>query len=116
MYKEYLGRASFKVDFSVIEPEEAEDLGKGSGTQHQVIHRKHTEEEIHSFMKTRVCLDDEHNGTIPHKSQQMDQEKGDGDPDVSSFHPWDSKEKESVGWKLVLFSTDIFRVIKPALA
>lgn len=60
MEEKYLGEASFKVDFSVIEPEEAENLGNGCGAKHQVIHRGHAEEEIRGLMKTGVCLDDEY--------------------------------------------------------
>lgn len=67
--EKYLDEASFKVDFSVIEPEETENLGNHSGAKHQVIHREHAEEEIHGFMKTRVCLGDEYKDTIPSNSQ-----------------------------------------------
>lgn len=57
---EYLGEASFKADFSVIEPEKAENLGNGSGAKQQVIQREHAEEETHGLMKIGVHLDDEH--------------------------------------------------------
>lgn len=64
MYEEYLGEASFKADFSVIEPEKAENLGNGSGAKHQVIQRERAEEEKHGLMKTGVDLDDEHNSPV----------------------------------------------------
>lgn len=95
MDEKYLDEASFKTDFSVIEPEKTENLGNHSGAKHQVIHREHTEEQIHGFMKTGVSFDDEYKDTIPHHSQKIDQAKRDGDPDMSSFQPWDSKEEES---------------------
>lgn len=93
--EKYLEEASFKADFSVIQPEDTENLGNHSGAKHQVIHREHAEEEIHGFMKTGLCLDDEYKDTISHHSQEIDQAKRDGDPDMSSLQPWDSKEEES---------------------
>lgn len=48
-------------------------------------------------MKTLLSLDHAEDCEIPHKGYQINNKEREGNPDMESFQPWDTQQKEDRG-------------------
>ena len=94
MNEELLGTAGIERNSSGIEQEGSQHGWKGRDGQSQVRKGQHGEEIIHRFMQRGLCFYEKEDGAVPQDGKEVHEANGDGDPNVSMFHPWDPNEEE----------------------
>ena len=92
--KEHLRKTGFKRYLPEAEPEDAQHFGDGGCGQAQVDGVQHGQEVVHGLMETMLSLDHKQDSSIPQECNKIHEEKGESNPNMHVFQPWDAQQEE----------------------
>ena len=82
MEEEHLGEATSEGYFLGAKPEVTEQLGHGGSRQEEVCGGQHGQEEKHGLSEAVLNSNEGEEGAVAHNSQNVDDAKGNPNPDV----------------------------------